>query len=372
LNADITIERFSGLREMAPDLPPLEQHDACPVCDASAGVDLAELEGSLVTRMCDGCGHIFRSRRPPDAWFRDWYRSDWDTGEAPADEGRVRTLLKALRWVRNARSDQTGIREPFEFCRAVIAKDARVLDVGCGYGGTLRPFAASGSKTHGIEPSPHRARIARLLGAEVRDIAIEELAPDTFGGPMDLVLTNHVLEHIVDPYEYLRRVRAVLRPGGHLFIGVPNAGNDFLLQHAFYALHVHLFSRSSLELLLRRAGFAVQRVAEDHQLRVLARRTDDADSAPPPVHGAAQDREQLLERLVGPRRAWQEGATIYCKWSLLPLSRMLSEPYAVEWSPDREPLAADRVIGLCASGRPELPVVFKKRDSNGATPFWVK
>jgi 2-polyprenyl-3-methyl-5-hydroxy-6-metoxy-1,4-benzoquinol methylase len=371
MHAEITIERFSDLREVGSELPPFERHDACPICGATAGTDVAELEGSLVTRLCDECGHIFRSRRPSADWFRDWYSSDWDTAGAPAEAGRVSTAIEALRWARMASSGKTGIREPYEFCRAVVEKGSRVLDVGCGYGGTLRPFASAGAKTHGIEPSPHRARIAGMLGAKVSGIGIEELAPETFGGPMDLVLTNHVLEHIVDPYEYLSRVGAVLRPGGYLFIGVPNAANDFLLQHVFYALHVHLFSRASLELMLRRAGFEVERVAEDHQLRVLARRVGSPDDGAAPDGGLGQGREQILSRLVGPDHRRYNGEQVYCKWNILPLTRMVREPYAVEWSTRREPLA-DREIGVRPDGEPDLPVVFTKRDSGGVTPFWVK
>jgi hypothetical protein len=47
------------------------------------------------------------------------------------------------------------------------------------------------------------------------------------------------------------------------------------------------------------------------------------------------------------------------------------EPYSVEWSPDRTPLA-DREIGFRAEGPPRLPATFRRRDGNGVTPMWVK
>jgi SAM-dependent methyltransferase len=248
---------------------------------------------------------------------------------------------------------------------------AAVLDVGCGYGATLRTFAKADARTYGVEPSPHRARAARLLGAQVAPIPIEDLTPDTFGRRFELVVTHHVLEHVLDPHAYLRVVRNVLSPRGWLYIAVPNARNDFLLQHAFYALHVHLFSRASLEWVLARAGFIPQRVAEDHQLRILARREDDGVTPRATDRGAMLKADEVLARMLGPRYRDYPGRETYCKWTLLPAARMARDAYRVEWSSARDPLR-DRVIGMRFDEEFELPVVFEKRDTAGPTPFWVK
>jgi SAM-dependent methyltransferase len=233
----------------------------------------------------------------------------------------------------------------------------------------LRTFKRAGCQVYGIEPSPHRAAVARRLGAEVGDVPVEELDADAFGGPFDLVLTNHVLEHVVDVDRYVERVASVLRPGGHLYLAVPNAHNDFLLQHAFYALHVHLFARSSLEQVLVHGRFAPQRVAEDHQLRILARYEPERAVAERRAPVAGPPDERLLERLVGPGWRERSGDTIHCKWSVVPVPRMLGEPYEVEWSPRREPMR-ERQVALRIERDGGLPVVFG--DDGGPTPFWVK
>jgi 2-polyprenyl-3-methyl-5-hydroxy-6-metoxy-1,4-benzoquinol methylase len=368
MDVRVTIETLADLRELEGEPPALADHPACPLCGSAEGTDVAEIRGTLRTRWCHGCSHVFRSRRPDDDWFRDWYGSSWD---APAAAGRVGTMLAAARLARAARSPETGFGEPLQFCRPVVQRGTRVLDVGCGLGATLRTFRRAGCEVFGIEPSPHRAAVARRLGAQVGDVGVEDLDADAFGGPVDLVLTNHVLEHVVDVDRYVERVASVLKPSGHLYIAVPNAHNDFLLQHAFYALHVHLFARSSLERVLRRAGFEPQRVAEDHQLRILARYEPDraGEEVRPPVGGPPEER--VLERLVGAGWHDRAGDTIHCKWSVVPVPRMLREPYAVEWSPRREPMR-ERQVSLRIDADGGLPVVFSGRDAGEPTPFWVK
>lgn len=366
VNVDVRIERLD-LRQVNPGIP-FEDVLICPVCDSPEGTDLVALERSLTTRACARCGHLFRSRRPSAEWYRAWYGSSWDVGDESLPARRV--ALDVARMGLVAHNPKSGMAATVAFCRPAARRGARVLDVGCGYGPLLHAFRRAGCSVHGIEPSPYRARVARALGARIASIGIEDLAPETFGDQFDLVTTSHVLEHILEPQRYFDRVRAVTRPGGFVYIAVPNAGTDFLLQHAFYALHVHLFTRRSLETALRRAGFEPQRVAEDHQLRILARRTATAT----PTSGDAAiplDAACVHERLLGP--GWQEraGREVFCKWSLLEPWRMLREPYAVEYAEQSEP-PGDRSVALRATGEPELPVRLRTRETDGATAFWAK
>jgi 2-polyprenyl-3-methyl-5-hydroxy-6-metoxy-1,4-benzoquinol methylase len=371
MEVEISIERFADLRELDGEPPEFVENSRCPICDEADGTDIAVLAGSLATRACHRCGHIYRARRPADEWYRDWYRSGWDSGGV-AKAGRLQAVRDAVRMARTARDRDSGVEDVVSFCRPALGRRARVLDVGCGYGVALRALSKQGCKTFGLEPSPRRAQTASMLGANVSAVGVERLTRETFGTTFDLVTSHHVLEHVLDPHEYLERVRDVVEPGGWLYIGVPNADNDFLLQHAFYALHVHLFSRASLELALRRAGLAPQRIAEDHQLRILARR--EQEDSPEGEGEAAKGppaTERVLARMLGPGFEGRAGRDMYCKWSLLPPGRMAREPYSVEWSADRTPLR-DRAIGFRSQGEARLPATFTRRGGNGATPMWVK
>lgn len=99
-----------------------------------------------------------------------------------------------------------------------------VLEIGCGAGATLEWLQSSGraNTTTGIEPSGPaaalaRTRIDRLLEGPVEQ-HLDGLEPEAY----DLLLCLDVLEHLVDPWAVLKRLRECLRPGGSVIVSLPN------------------------------------------------------------------------------------------------------------------------------------------------------
>jgi len=95
---------------------------------------------------------------------------------------------------------------------------ARVLDVGCGYGGTLAALkaAAPGCEAVGIDLDAEMVREgrARTQGS------IELIATDFFawaGSSFDLILMRDVLEHIRRPAHALQRAATMLEVGGRIY-----------------------------------------------------------------------------------------------------------------------------------------------------------
>lgn len=148
----------------------------------------------------------------------------------------------------------------------------RVLDVGCGNGALLRALAS------------HRPDW-RLVGTELDDrdrAAVQAIPqveafyptddPTSVPGRFDLVSMIHVLEHIVDPAAFLRRVRPRLTDGGRLFIQVPYfPHNPFELLIADHSSH---FTPATLAHVLRQAGLEPVVVSVDwvaKELSVVAR-----------------------------------------------------------------------------------------------------
>ena len=73
----------------------------------------------------------------------------------------------------------------------------------------------------------------------------------------DAVIARDLLEHLDHPWDAVREMRAVLRPGGAALVSVPMARprvvwNDYT--------HRRGFTRSAIRLLFLDAGFAVERV----------------------------------------------------------------------------------------------------------------
>lgn len=105
------------------------------------------------------------------------------------------------------------------------AHSPRVLEVGCGEGGTLAWLKAAGrcDSAWGVELVERAAVAARAHADHVEtgdaERMLDRLAP---GAPFDLVLCLDVLEHMVDPWTFVRGLADHVRPGGTVIATVPN------------------------------------------------------------------------------------------------------------------------------------------------------
>jgi len=105
------------------------------------------------------------------------------------------------------------------------APHQRVLDIGCGQGGTIRAFTAAGQDAVGIEIDPALADYARLnLGAHRDRVkCMDILACDLDElGTFDLILCSDVIEHVGNPDAMIATAAHLLRPGGTFVLQVPN------------------------------------------------------------------------------------------------------------------------------------------------------
>ncbi|MEG2181251.1 MAG: methyltransferase domain-containing protein [Bacteroidales bacterium] len=106
-----------------------------------------------------------------------------------------------------------------------IRPGMRVLEVGCGDGGNLLPFARQGCVVTGIDISERRIEDARSFfrenGAEAQLLAADIFEVDGLDGSFDVMLIHDVIEHIGKKKEFLNHVKRFLRPDGILFIGFP-------------------------------------------------------------------------------------------------------------------------------------------------------
>ena len=143
---------------------------------------------------------------------------------------------------------------------------ARLLDVGCGNGEFLARMREVGWTVVGHDLDPKAAAATRGQGIEV---VLGPLDRGAFDGQFDVVTLSHVIEHVHDPIALLRTCRELLAPGGKLWIATPNVHALGLKRFGIHWIgldsprHLIVFSRQSLELALRRAGFARPEVRAD-------------------------------------------------------------------------------------------------------------
>ncbi len=125
------------------------------------------------------------------------------------------------------------------------------IEVGCAFGDFVaRVTKERGIPFEGCEQNPHAVQTARSKGLSVHLEDLENLAslrPSAY----DAVCAFQVLEHVTRPGNFLSAACALLRPGGKLILGLPNA-NSFL-KHQFNLLDLppHHMSRWTDETLTR-------------------------------------------------------------------------------------------------------------------------
>jgi len=137
----------------------------------------------------------------------------------------------------------------------------RILDVGCADARFLLALDPKKWTRTGVEFSERTVRLVSEAFPELclipGDIYSENLAPGSF----DVICFWHVLEHLPAPLKVLTRVRELLRPGGLVFISLPNLDSlqARLFRGFWYGLddvprHLHHFSPRSLQRILSGAG----------------------------------------------------------------------------------------------------------------------
>jgi SAM-dependent methyltransferase len=96
----------------------------------------------------------------------------------------------------------------------------RAVDVGCSAGFIADELALAGATTSGVdidEPGLAKARARFGERVDFRLARGEDLPFDD--GSIDLVVLNHIYEHVVDPEAVVADIHRVLRTGGLLYLG---------------------------------------------------------------------------------------------------------------------------------------------------------
>lgn len=149
-----------------------------------------------------------------------------------------------------------------------IVSGSYVLDVGCDtgrFGEVLRK--QKNCIVDGIEPCATAAQSASNLLDRVFVQSVEN--ERSFEGleAYDAILFLDVLEHLVDPWSVLRGASKTLRPGGNIYVVVPNVAHISIVRRlllgtfeyqkygAMDRTHLRWFTRKSLKNALEDAGF---------------------------------------------------------------------------------------------------------------------
>jgi len=168
-------------------------------------------------------------------------------------------------------ANDVSLEETILFAAAMerLQPGAIILDVGCGAGTVACQLKKNGFRVIGIDHSPVAVELATKIGIECYAVDVDKQDLPFDGSTFDAAWAGDVIEHVFDPIGLLRKIKHVLRPGGLIFISVPNelplrtrcrvllngrsvqtyVYNRFEIDHH----HTH-FTQDLVELVIRKAG----------------------------------------------------------------------------------------------------------------------
>jgi SAM-dependent methyltransferase len=98
----------------------------------------------------------------------------------------------------------------------------RVLDFGCGFGAFSVRAAEEGASVVGLDLDPQEIASARAIARKRfghLDVRFVNAPVESLDERFDLIMTNEVLEHVIDLGGCLQSLYDLLNPGGRLYAG---------------------------------------------------------------------------------------------------------------------------------------------------------
>jgi SAM-dependent methyltransferase len=225
----------------------------CPICGlptSPAGQKRGRRTGrDFSLQRCGGCGFAF----VVDPWteYSRIYDDDYFNGR-----GSDPWIDYAFEFANPADTIRRYEWKGIELAvKAMNSAPAAWLDFGSGNGGLVRYLRDHGyNQARGFDTGswPDKARAAGIPILDEDGLAAR-------AGSFDVVTAIEVIEHTVDPLSALRSMRAMLKPGGLLFLttgNVSTAPADLCRwRYVEPEVHVSFFTPRALALAMKSCGF---------------------------------------------------------------------------------------------------------------------
>jgi 2-polyprenyl-3-methyl-5-hydroxy-6-metoxy-1,4-benzoquinol methylase len=183
----------------------------CPTCGSDDSKPEMEKDHLSLVR-CKQCALVYVSPAFNEEHYQQVYASD-------TYQEIVQELGEASHDYRVERFGTERVEIMSRYL-SVDSKKARYLDIGCSTGFVLEAAQAAGWSATGVELNPSAAAFGQNRGLDIQNIGIEIANLEEEG--FDAVSLFDVLEHLHDPQAMLKKAASYLRPGGILFLYVPN------------------------------------------------------------------------------------------------------------------------------------------------------
>lgn len=188
--------------------------------------------------------HVLSQEQLLSAYPAEYHGYNYD-----GEHSKIFNFLQALR-----------LKKRLSFYRHLIPGAANVLDIGCGDGHYLDNLVQiTGWTITGIEFKKEIAVRGIKQGRNILVGTFEEI--EFHDNYFDLIIMNHLIEHVRDPIKLLEKAKLKLKADGYIIGELPNVESwDFQCFRKFWGglhvpRHLHNFSPQALRLTAAAAGF---------------------------------------------------------------------------------------------------------------------
>lgn len=235
-----------------------QKSNSCPVCQSNEVEYKFDCRDHSITLEifavweCNDCQVRYTLPVPSEEEMGKYYKSEKYISHSDTSEGLINKLYKTVRNI--TLSEKRRIIQ-----RATGITTGQLLDVGAGTGAFLYEMKQAGWQVNGIEPDEG----ARRRALDNYHVQLEHTS-HLFNLPaesFDAITLWHVLEHVQELDKYLAQLKSLLKPGGVLFIAVPNyTSTDSRHYGEFWAAydvprHLYHFAPKTMDILANQNGF---------------------------------------------------------------------------------------------------------------------
>ena len=225
---------------------------ACPVCNSNSTKFSFKAKDHTVSGeffevwYCNDCTLMFTANPPKESEIGKYYAAESYISHTDSNEGLINKLYHRVRVITLASKRKLVVKETGK-------SSGNLLDIGSGTGAFANEMNASGWKITALEPD----ELARKKSSELHNInALPTSNLFKLEEQFDAITMWHVLEHVYPLHEYIEQIKKLLKPGGKIFIAVPNYqsldANKYSENWAAWDVprHLYHFSPQSMRKLL--------------------------------------------------------------------------------------------------------------------------
>lgn len=221
---------------------------SCPTCGSADARHELDKDHMRLVR-CAACDLVYVSPTFDEAHYKKVYASQ-EYQEIVRDLGINSHVYRVERFG----------RERVALMSAHLSAEApRYLDVGCSTGFVVEAARDAGWQAIGVDLNPSAIEFGRSRGLDLHTVDLEAsgFEPASF----DAVSLFDVLEHLIDPVRTLRACARLIRPGGIVFLYVPNYDSASRLlmgkdAHFIWPTHhLNYYTPATIRDLMSRQGF---------------------------------------------------------------------------------------------------------------------